>query len=321
MQQQRADGGEPSAPAKPGLLLLSYTTPRDAALEQESDRGQWHSECCAHLVWNSSALKPKSGVPSHIPSELEICILFLADHHGNFALPETFSNTGIWQWNVWCHYGRDISMDELQQRWRSYVRLAEVDKARLSTDSAHPPLPFSRSMLQPWTAEFRELKKHVRQPNEASFSHCLNLLKQAKVLATGPQSIQQRFEQVQVALPAVIAARYLLDCLPKTTRIETSAWPEKLRHAIDLCQHSGLMAMAHRKERFSRRLREAYCQLGWTVMSINYHLQDQDKLTHGKVHLMRLRRALQAFVRAAEDEATATSQALMKDVWGMRPHS
>jgi hypothetical protein len=31
LQQQRADGGEPSAPAKPGLLLLSYTTPRDAA--------------------------------------------------------------------------------------------------------------------------------------------------------------------------------------------------------------------------------------------------------------------------------------------------
>ena len=31
MQQQRTDGGEPSAPATPGLLLLSYTTPRDAA--------------------------------------------------------------------------------------------------------------------------------------------------------------------------------------------------------------------------------------------------------------------------------------------------
>jgi hypothetical protein len=25
------EGGEPSAPATPGLLLLSYTTPRDAA--------------------------------------------------------------------------------------------------------------------------------------------------------------------------------------------------------------------------------------------------------------------------------------------------
>jgi hypothetical protein len=56
-------------------------------------------------------------------------------------------------------------------------------------------------------------------------------------------------------------------------------------------------------------------------VSIHYHLQDQDKLTHGNVELLRLRRALQAFVNAAEDEATATSQALMKDVWGMRPHS
>jgi hypothetical protein len=26
-----SEGGEPSAPATPGLLLLSYTTPRDAA--------------------------------------------------------------------------------------------------------------------------------------------------------------------------------------------------------------------------------------------------------------------------------------------------
>jgi hypothetical protein len=27
-----SEGGEPSAPATPGLLLLSYTTPRDAAI-------------------------------------------------------------------------------------------------------------------------------------------------------------------------------------------------------------------------------------------------------------------------------------------------
>jgi hypothetical protein len=247
--------------------------------------------------------------------------LFLPVDHGNLSLPETFSNASRWQWNVWCHYGRDISMEELQQRWRSYVRLADVDKARLSSDSAHPPLPFSRSMLQPWTAEFLQLKEQVRQRNEASFRHCLNLLKQAKVLATGTQTIQQRFEQAQVALPSVMAARYLLDSFPKTTREEASGWPEILRYAIDLCQHSGLMAMADRKERFSGRMREAYRHLGWTVVSINYLLQDQDKLTHGNVHLMRLRRALQAFVNAAEDEATATTKALMKDVWGMRPHS
>jgi hypothetical protein len=290
-------------------------------LEQESDRSQWHSESCDHLVWNSCTLRPNSGVPRHIPNEPEICILFLPVRHGNLALPETFSNRSRWQWNVWCHYGRDISMDELQQRWRSYERLAEGDKARLSSDSAHPPLPFSRSMTQPWTAEFLQLKEQVWQRNEASFRKCLNLLKQAKILATGTQTIQQRFEQAQVSLPAVLAARYLLDSLPKMTRVEDSAWSGILRYAIDLCQHSGLMAMAHRKERFNGRMREAYRHLGWTVVSINYHLQDQDKLTHGKVHLMRLRRALQAFVRAAEDEATATSQVLMKDVWGMRPHS
>lgn len=290
-------------------------------LEQESDRGEWHSKSCSHLVWNSSSLSPESGEPRHIPSEPEICILFLPVDHGNLSLPETFSNRSRWQWNVWCHYGRDISMEELQQRWRSYVRLADVDKERLSSYSAHPPLPFSRSMLQPWTAEFLQLKEQVRQRNEASFRHCLNLLKQAKVLATGTQTIQQRFEQAQVALPSVMAARYLLDSFPKTTGEEASGWPEILRYAIDLCQHSGLMAMADRKERFSGRMREAYRHLGWTVVSINYLLQDQDKLTHGNVHLMRLRRALQAFVNAAEDEATANTKALMKDVWGMWPHS
>ena len=176
-------------------------------------------------------------------------------------------------------------------------------------------------MRQPWTPEFLQLKQQVRQHDVASFHHCLNLLQQAKMLATGTQTIQQRFEQAQVSLPAVLAARYLLDSLPKTTRVKDSAWSNILRYAIDLCQHSGLMAMAHRKERFNGRMREAYRHLGWTVVSIHYNLQDQDKLTHGKVHLMRLRRALQAFVSAAEDEATSTSQALMKDVWGMRPHS
>jgi hypothetical protein len=176
-------------------------------------------------------------------------------------------------------------------------------------------------MRQPWAAEFLELKKQVQKRSIASFHHCLNLLQQAKMLATGTQTIQQRFDQAQVSLPAVLAARYLLDSLPKSTRVEASGWPEILRYAIDLCQHSGLMAMADRKERFSGRMREAYRHLGWTVVSIKYHLQDQDNLTHGNVHLRRLRRALQAFLRAAEDEATATSKALMKDVWGMRPHS
>ena len=36
MPQQRTEGGEPSAPATPGLLLLSYTTPRDAAINPNS---------------------------------------------------------------------------------------------------------------------------------------------------------------------------------------------------------------------------------------------------------------------------------------------
>ena len=292
-------------------------------LEQESDRSLWRSDSCDHLFWNSSTLRPESrlGLPRHIPTEREICILFLPVRHGTSILPETFSNRSRWQWNVWCHYGRDISMAELRLRWRSYERLAERDKAQLSSDSAHPPLPFSRTMAQPWSAEFHQLKKLVRQGNTASFEPCLNLLKKAMMLATGTQRVQQRFEQAQVALPAVLAARYLLESLPTTTRVEPSSWPTILEYSINLYRHSGLMAMAERKERFSGRMRDAYRYLEWTMVSIRHHQQVQDKLTQGSVDLMRLRWALIAFINAAEDEATTTSQALIKADWDMQPNS
>jgi IS5 family transposase len=37
-----SEGGEPSAPATPGLLLLSYTTPRDAALQDLIETAKAH---------------------------------------------------------------------------------------------------------------------------------------------------------------------------------------------------------------------------------------------------------------------------------------
>jgi hypothetical protein len=46
LPQQRTEGGEPSAPATPGLLLLSYTTPRDAAIPGISDDIWYQSDAC-----------------------------------------------------------------------------------------------------------------------------------------------------------------------------------------------------------------------------------------------------------------------------------
>jgi hypothetical protein len=37
LPQLRSEGGEPSAPATPGLLLPSYTTPWDAAITSDTE--------------------------------------------------------------------------------------------------------------------------------------------------------------------------------------------------------------------------------------------------------------------------------------------
>ena len=288
-------------------------------LEQDSDCRDWCSASCNHLTWHGSTITPGTGLPSHSPAEQEICILFLPVRHSSWILPETFSNLNRWQWNVWCHYGRDITMAELKQRWRTYERLAEPEKARLSRDAIRPPLPFSRSMPQPWSHHFRQLKQMVRQhdslsadSNADSFRLCLNLLKRARMLATGHQDTQDRLDQASEALPAVLAARYLLGVLPKGTGADAMTPREMLKQALDLCQRSGLLAMAHRKERFSGRVREAYRHLGWIVVRLHVLQEHPDQVTQGIADLERLRWALQALLNAANDEATTTSQSLMK---------
>lgn len=282
-------------------------------LEQESDRSEWWPVSCRHLTWNGSAITQGDGVPSHRPAEQEICILFLPARHSNWILPETYSNRSLWQWNVWCHYGRDITLAQLKQRWNTYERLGEAAKAHLSCDSAHPPLPFSRSMAQPWSQDFHSLKGLVRKGNAGSFHSCLNLLKHARALVTGNQGIHERLEQAREALPAVLAARYLLGALPKSTGADATAWRERLRQTLDFCQHSGLMSMAHRKERFSGRVREAYRHLCWIVVRLHVLQDHPAQFTQGAADLERLRRALQVMLNAADDEAATLSQALMKE--------
>lgn len=283
-------------------------------LEQDSDRSEWWRDSCRHLIWNGSAITKAEGMPSHRPAEQEICILFLPSRRSYWNLPESFSNRSLWLWNVWCHYGRDITLAELKQRWHTYERLDEAAKAHLSRDSARPPLPFSRSMAQPWSNNFQLLKDQVRKDNAGSFHFCLNLLKHSRALARGNLDTQVRLEQVREALPAVLAARYLLGALStKTGADDATAWRERLREALDFCQHSGLMAMAHRKQRFSGRVRDAYRHLCWIVVRLHVLQEHPDQLTHGTEDLERLRRALQNLLSAADDEAATTAQVLMID--------
>lgn len=286
-------------------------------LEQESDCSEWCHKPCRHLIWNGSSITQGDGVPSHRPAEHEIRILFLPVRHSNWKLTETYSNCGLWQWNVWCHYGRDITLAELNHRWHTYERLDEASKALLSRDSTRPPLPYSRSMAQPWSKDFHQFKAQVREikrkDNTGSFDFCLNLLKHARALATGNQDTQERLEQAREALPAVLAARYLLGALPKSAGPDSTGGPEVLRQILDVCQHSGLMAMAHRKERFSGRVRESYRRLCWIVVRLHVLQDASAHFTHGTEDLERLRWALQGLLRAADDEAATTSQTLMKD--------
>ncbi len=294
-------------------------------LEQESDRHDWWPSPCKNLIWNNSRASPiisHVSALNHNPDEEEICILFLPVRHNRSLLSISNSNPRLWRWNIWCHYGRDITMAELPHRWATYERLAEVDKARLMQLGSRPPLPFSRSMPQPWTEDFRKLKDKLYKLEGRSsggegnsFRDGLKLLHNAWALATGAQGIQQQLEHTRESLPAVLAASYLLEALPRRAGDNAPARRETLQHCLDLCEHFGLMATVHRKERFSQGVREAYRHLGFTVFSLKVLLnQPKDQFSFAAVHLVRLRRALQAFLDAANQEASTTSKALIKQL-------
>ena len=283
-------------------------------LEQESDRSLWRSDSCDHLFWNSSTLRPESrlGLPRHIPTEREICILFLPVRHGTSILPETFSNRSRWQWNVWCHYGRDITMAELKSRWATYERLSAADKSRLSMDGSRPPLPFSRSMPQPWTDYFRQIKESMqgKAPSRDDFLACLKGLQDAWDLAKGAQGTQVYVNQAKEAMPAVLAAQYLLDSLPILMGWDAETLRETIEKALSICQQSGLMAMANRKEQFSKRVRDAYRHLGFILLRLHVILNHHSKPTLSAGDLESLRAALRSFLKVAKTEAEHTTKAL-----------
>jgi len=286
-------------------------------LEQETECIQWTHQACGCLIWNEGGITSLPTYPVGNPAANEICILFLPASYDKLSLPDSYTNGITWRWNVWCHYGRDITMAELKSRWATYERLSEADKSRLSVDGSRPPIPFSRSMPQPWMDDFLEIKKIIRQQCKLDaeaetlgkeFGRCLKCLAQAWRLATGNQETQECVDQGREAMPAVLAAQYLLDSLPALAGWDDEAGRETIGKALSLCQQSGLMALADRKERFGKAVGDAYRHLGFTVLRLRILQQDRPQVPAGE--LESLRAALRSFLAVAKDEAERTTKAL-----------
>jgi len=288
-------------------------TNRWLLLDQETDCSQWTDQTCRCLTWNESGITPwLSAYPNSNPAANEICILFLPTSYDILSLPDFYTNLISWQWNVWCHYGRDITMAELKSRWATYERLSAADKSRLSMDGSRPPLPFSRSMPQPWTDYFRQIKELVQGKSQSrkDFLTCLKRLQYAWDLAEGDQGTQVYVDQAREAMPAVLAAQYLLDSLPILTGWDAETLRETTDKALSICQQSGLMAMADRKEQFSKQVRDAYRHLGFILLRLHVLLNHRSKPPLSAGDLERLRAALRSFLKAAKTEAERTTKAL-----------
>jgi hypothetical protein len=297
--------------------MLDDFTERWLILEQEADRNEWCSSYCEHLVCHEAGgSNPGQDWPSGSPTEREICILFLPERHGTMRLPDAYTNRFGLRWNVWCHYGRDITMAECPQRWRSYARLSDEDKARLSREYGQPPLPFSRSMQQPWSECFLQIKEKVKQYDRLSsnpsktFSECLDLFRRAWDLAKGTQSTQVRLDQARAALPVVVAARYLLDFLPAHAGADPQTQKITPAQALSICEESGMLAMAQRKENFSISVREAYRHFLFMVQALDSLEQSSDQRSITRI--TSLRWALHDLIIAAEIESNTISKMLMQ---------
>ena len=287
-------------------------------LEQVSDRSDWSVANCEHLIFDASGIRPGNGAPSGSPAEREICILFLPERTSGLQLPDAYTNRSTRRWNVWCHYGRDISLADCPQRWQSYERLSDLDKAGLTLGGTQPPLPFSRGMPQPWSEEFEALKREVAQQQRPtdnttnSFQRCLDLLQRAWALATGVQGTQALLEQGREALSAVLAARFLLNSLPSHLGADAQTRQATLIQVLSQCHESGLLAMAPRKEHFSPRMRQAYRRVGFTVLYLKCLTKPAAQHQLRAADLEQLRRALRTLLTTADAEAAIITKALMR---------
>lgn len=317
--------------------MHSETTNRWLILEQDSDRALWTSDrLISGLVWNEAGFTKGGPSGGQSPAEAEICILFLAPSGENLELPDQFDNRSQKRWNVWCHYGRDISLNEITMRWNNYERLSPACKLRLSGDPGAPPLPFSRNMPQPWSEEFLELKNGVKQAggldgvaDAEAFRKCLGHLHRAWGLATQHKGVQARVGQGKEALPALLAAQLVLESLHrKPTRNH-----EGLTQALRLCRESGLQAMAQMQDKFSEPVLRAFRSLQFTVLRsygalargnerLAEVLRDDSevyKVLHQSVDsfllrpLVEMKVALEDLIKAAKEDAQITTASLRQN--------
>lgn len=244
--------------------MSAESTNRWLILEQESDRPDWGKDCDG-LVWNESGLIRQRPAAGQSPAEAEICVLFLPPVATGWTLPEQFDNRTQWRWNVWCHYGRDITVGQTASRWGTYERLLGACKARLSVEGSLPPLPFSRSMTTlPWTEEFLQLKEIAKSGGGGAdgFRRSLDLLRRAWNLARNETDVQTRIRAGKEALPVILAAQWVLDAMPPAGKDNHTA----LTKTLNLCRESGLQAMAVEKEKFSLSVQTAFRSLQFTLM-------------------------------------------------------
>lgn len=304
------------------------TTNRWLILEQESDRKLWtEKEAIDGLVWNEGGFTEGYPETGHDAAEAEFCVLFLPPAGNGRVLPDQFDNRNQWRWNVWCHYGRDITLRETVGRWETYERISRDCKRRLSADGVTPPLPFSLNMPQPWSEEFIELKKLVKISNGGAdgFRQCLGLLRRAWLLATSEKGVQYEIFQSKEALPALLAARYVLEILPEAPEWKLTT----LGQVLEQCRKSGLSAAAAESTSFSSEVREAYRKLHFSLLGARARVEtgrqklaacpDDDRpilaiaLDHeSTVHFHHIRDALEHLLRVGGKGAEAASEALIK---------
>ncbi len=151
-----SEGGEPSAPATPGLLLLSYTTPRDAAPRCRRGRScqRWPikgSTSAPSPVFTGSCTRPGSANGAEVESaEIAAELVQLACLKERYCRPRGFGSRQSHQQPLILHAdnGNAMRAATLESRLEELGVLRSFSRPRVSNDN-----PYSESLFR--TVKFR----------------------------------------------------------------------------------------------------------------------------------------------------------------------
>ena len=309
-------------------------------LEQEENRDDWGNPA-GHIIWNDMGICCVNTDSSISSPDAEIRLLFLPIEATGSYLPAHVDNRDTRQWNVWCHYGRDLGSNgtEISARWRDYSRLDKSEKEQLAPRGSPDTLPrrFSRNMKLDWSHEIDRLKEAVRQARpersakkpSSKFDECLQALDNAWEMAETEAGLMKKVAQGKAVLSAVLAARFVLDSIP----IVTNRAVDALRSTLGLCRQSGLLALAPEKEGFSTDVTGAYrsvCGAIFTAQAAGMRISDllgssENKEADivsaeslAKAHLTNMRNRLEIFIMFAGWHARDTTNIIKSNprtVW------